>query len=86
MAKEVSKFTCFLILYWNWKTISSSLAASDVALEKLQQIKMEENEAYKVHTHHSQDADLNGYYDTVEYTEEEGNDYVMNEPVYDLPS
>jgi len=47
---------------------------------------MEENQAYEAHTSHPQETDLNGYYDTVEWKEEEGNDYVVNEAVYDLPS
>jgi len=47
---------------------------------------MEENKAYEAHTPHPQETDLNGYYDTVEWKEEEGNDYVVNEAVYDLPS
>ena len=47
---------------------------------------MEENKAYEAHTHHPQETDLNGYYDTVECKEEEGDDYIVIEPVYDLPS
>jgi len=57
-----------------------------VAPERPQQFMMEKNKAYEAHTSHPQETDLNGYYNTVEWKEEEGNDYVVNEAVYDLPS
>ena len=47
---------------------------------------MKENKAYKAHTHHPQETDLSGYYDIVQHIEEVSGDYIVIEPVYDLPS
>ena len=88
MAEKVSKLKCFFAQTDSVNLAISSVhpAVSAVAPERPQQFMMEENKAYEAHTHHPQETDLNGYYDTVECKEVEGNDYIVIEPVYDLPS